>query len=388
MNPARDRIAILGPAELSPLNRHLPGLAGDPGAPSGMGGTNIVHLVLARLAAGRPTDLITVDPAAREPIERHAGPLLRLWIVRRRTRRALRDGYRDEVRLLQQALRESGAGLAHANWTFEYGLAAVTQNRTPHLLTVHDHAGRVLRFMGWRYLPHYLISRRVLSRARHLTAVSPHIAAYVTSCTGRTAAVIPNLLSDLVLNRAPSATPGGAPLHVVSALTWAPYRNVPVALSAFALLRRERADATYTLLGPGFEPDGPAADWARSRGCADGVTFAGRRPYAEAIACVAGASVLLHPSLEESFGGPVAEAMALGVPVVATRQAGGPRWLLEDGRWGGLVDGADAAGMADAVRLAYAGGQDTAAARARILSLCDPTSVLTRYDEAYAEAAA
>jgi glycosyltransferase involved in cell wall biosynthesis len=46
----------------------------------------------------------------------------------------------------------------------------------------------------------------------------------------------------------------------------------------------------------------------------------------------------VHPSLEESFGMVIVEAMAAGVPVVAGRRSGAPAWLLEGGSAGLLVD--------------------------------------------------
>jgi glycosyltransferase involved in cell wall biosynthesis len=49
-------------------------------------------------------------------------------------------------------------------------------------------------------------------------------------------------------------------------------------------------------------------------------------------------SILLHPALEESFGMAVAEAMALGLPVVAGVEAGGLPWLLDEGKAGFLTD--------------------------------------------------
>jgi L-malate glycosyltransferase len=57
--------------------------------------------------------------------------------------------------------------------------------------------------------------------------------------------------------------------------------------------------------------------------------------------------VLLHPALEESFGAVVAEAMAVGLPVVAGVRSGAVPWVAGDA--GQLVDVADPDAIAGAL---------------------------------------
>jgi glycosyltransferase involved in cell wall biosynthesis len=60
--------------------------------------------------------------------------------------------------------------------------------------------------------------------------------------------------------------------------------------------------------------------------------------------------VVVLPSLYEGFGLPAVEAMACGVPVIATR-AGALSEIVEDGVTGILVPPADAAALNAALRL-------------------------------------
>jgi len=59
--------------------------------------------------------------------------------------------------------------------------------------------------------------------------------------------------------------------------------------------------------------------------------------------------ILLLPSEEEPFGRALIEAMALGVPVLATN-VGGPPEIIEDGREGYLLPPHEPAAWAQAVR--------------------------------------
>jgi len=76
------------------------------------------------------------------------------------------------------------------------------------------------------------------------------------------------------------------------------------------------------------------------------IAFHGPLEYMDLPALYRRASLLAAPSLcEEPFGLPLAEAMASGLPVVASR-AGGMAGIVEDGRTGRLVERGDVTGLA------------------------------------------
>jgi glycosyltransferase involved in cell wall biosynthesis len=81
-------------------------------------------------------------------------------------------------------------------------------------------------------------------------------------------------------------------------------------------------------------------------GLEDRVSWLGHRDdVAELLRAL---DVLLLPSEEEPFGRALVEAMALEVPVLATR-VGGPPEIVDDGVEGRLLDPADPPAWADAV---------------------------------------
>jgi glycosyltransferase involved in cell wall biosynthesis len=83
-------------------------------------------------------------------------------------------------------------------------------------------------------------------------------------------------------------------------------------------------------------------------GIASHVTFSGFVPHVVKINHYRGADVYVQPSFSDAFPLPVLEAMASGLPVVATRVGGIPEAVV-NGKTGLLVEPGDAPALAEAI---------------------------------------
>jgi glycosyltransferase involved in cell wall biosynthesis len=99
-------------------------------------------------------------------------------------------------------------------------------------------------------------------------------------------------------------------------------KGVHLAIRALALVKATIPDATLTLLG-----DGPAEGWLRAvanqYGVAHAVEFAGYIPRKQLLNSYASYTALVFPSLHDTGGLVVLEALQSGVPVVCL-DLGGP----------------------------------------------------------------
>jgi colanic acid/amylovoran biosynthesis glycosyltransferase len=103
-------------------------------------------------------------------------------------------------------------------------------------------------------------------------------------------------------------------------------------LQAFAKLRAAHPELQLRLVGDG--PDRASLETlAKELGLSDAVTFAGRLPEGETLAEIARADLLVLPSFMEGLPIVLMEAMAAGVPIIASRVAGIPE-LVEDDETG------------------------------------------------------
>lgn len=165
-----------------------------------------------------------------------------------------------------------------------------------------------------------------------------------------------------------------------------PQKGLFYLLDALAKLR-QRVPATLWLLGEG-PLRGALEDRAASLGISDAVSFLGFRsnpfPY------VAAADVFVLSSVFEGFGLVITEALALGIPVVATDCPYGPREILNDEQGGILVPSRDASALASGVlrvlsdRDLSARLADTGRARAQDFHA---RTVSTRYGELFLDVA-
>lgn len=339
-------IAIVGPANPIEFSDFLP--AGSE-IPRGMGGVPVNALVRGLLAAGQRVSLITGSSDAIETWHIQ-GALLEVFIVpfRFRARSRALDFFAIERRHLAAAIARTQPNIVHAHWTYEFALAAFQSKVAPVLVTAHDAPYTILRHMpdAYRFVRAVMaIGARL--KTKNLTAVSPYLVrswrremAYL-----RPIKVIPNPVVSLEID---SSLRSSSPL-VLAVSNGGKSKNNRTLLRAFPEVLAVHPNAQLRLVGPGLEHGSQLASWAHQHGLENRVTFVGAVDRAALAKEFSHATVFCHPSLEESFGMVLIEALHAGLPVVAGEKSGGVPWVLFDGQAGRLVNVKDPASIADGI---------------------------------------
>ena len=126
-------------------------------------------------------------------------------------------------------------------------------------------------------------------------------------------------VADRFWRAAPAADPpAGDRPAIVSICTLEPRKNLVGLVEAFARLRRRRPEAALVLVGATGWGGDPVAERTRALGLEPHVVRTGYLSDERVAEVLAGARAFCLPSLFEGFGMPVPEAMAAGVPVVAS----------------------------------------------------------------------
>jgi len=331
------RIAYMGPISLHLLQDEGVDVASTP---SGFQYAFGAYLVREYLRRGHDVSIVTTIHRLPSPYSWSNDRLSIDAVPTRRVYLFCLDAFRTERRQMIAALSRRQPDVVHAQWTYEFAHAALGSD-FPCLVTARDSPRQIYRHspsactLYKKYYGDWLIPR-----IPRLTAVSPYMRRELVDCyTLKTdPVVIPNGIRPEVF-ASDEQVRSARPFTFTTVAGWDPRKNPQPLLTAFAELFSRHPDCRLHLIGRGFEPGGPAAKWVATRGSAAGMVFMGHLSHADVLRHLREyTDAFVHPTLEESFGSSILEAMSQRLPVIAGENSGAVPWILADGRVGMLVD--------------------------------------------------
>ncbi len=252
------------------------------------------------------------------------------------------------ARSLRRTLDRDEVDFIHAHALYPSAAAAVIalgQRDVPLVVTVHgsDLYTNVVR-PSWK---HCLTP--VIERASRIICVSERLKndlSHEFPDAGDRVVVIPDAYDDERFALIRRANPDGRGLRLLSVGNLRPVKGHDVLIRAFASAIDAGLDASLTIVGQGSEGESLAA-LAASLRCADRIRFTGALGEKRLLDEYAKADAFVLASRSEGFGVVYTEALATGLPVIATR-CGGPEDIVTeaDGRF---VPVEDASALADAL---------------------------------------
>jgi L-malate glycosyltransferase len=293
-----------------------------------------------------------------------------------------------------EVARAQSLDLLHVHYAIPHSISAwlasqiVSERRLPFVTTLH---GTDVTLVGVdpSYLP---ITRFSIERSPAVTSISQNLKDATVATFGirpELIRVIHNFVNcDLYKPRPETkAKQEFAPAGEKILFHLSNLRPVKRILDCVRILAKVNQEVPCRLLMVGDGPDrGPAESLARELGLQDRVLFLGKQLRVNELLPVA--DLLLLPSEMESFGLAALEAMACGVPPVASRVGGVPE-VVTDGVDGMLLPVADTDGMAQAaVSLLTNPAKHeafAAAARRTAEERFATTTIIPQYEDCYRE---
>jgi len=300
-------------------------LTEDPRNPSGAHWfwTRVIPEIAQRLEADERLSLL-VSPASR-PLYQGYGPNVSYitypWSNERRTLRTLSEHLYSPVRLPLggiDVLNTLMAPVFNPAWSLVLHMKTMHAFTTPEAVSPAVRAYRRLSYpRGVRAADAIIINSESLrSELQHYLEVDPSKLKLIYE------AVDHDLFKpgDAAAARSHIARHGVTkPFALFVSSLW-PYKNCDGLLRAWAIARDRLEGRQLVVVGPGRDEKYAASlrELASELGIAGDVVFVGGVPLEDTALFYRAADVLVYPSLNETFGLPLLEAMACGCPVVTS----------------------------------------------------------------------
>lgn len=333
-------IGITGPIYLPSINL---GYKGDrTNWPLGMGGVPVNHLINALLELGYHLSVFSSSPeiAIGESFEWHEENIsIYVGPFREKARLRVFDFFAVERDYIKKAILKVKPDIVHAHWQYEWAWGAINSG-IPTLVSCHDSPVHVFKSQPdlYRFF-RLIIAFIVVNKASFITTVSDSCKKGLKLITSKKIDVIPNFEPDKVFDLySPRTIIDNSIIRVVMVNNgFTKLKNVPIGILAFKSFKEHYPNAELHLFGKSFGIGEEANLWAINKSCSENVFFHGQLNFDRLIREMSAMDVFLHTSKQESFGMALVEAMAMGMPVIAGNNSGGPEWILKNGG-GMLVD--------------------------------------------------
>lgn len=330
-------IGIAGPVHIPSLKIQYDGDRSN--WPIGMGGVPVNHLINALLELGHQISVFSSSPeiAVGDSFDWHEENLsIYMGPHRARPRYVCKDFFAVESDYIKNAILKARPDFVHAHWQYEWALGALKSGVST-LVTCHDSPVQVLKAQPDLYRLYRLImSFLVIRKACHLTTVSDYCSKGLKFITSKKIIVIPNFEPDEIFNYHKASRVIGSEISIAMINNgFTSLKNVTVGILAFEQFRILYPNTVLHLFGQSFGKGEEADTWCKARLNTENIIFHGAIPFNQLMSKLTEIDVFLHTSREESFGMALVEAMAMGIPVIAGMNSGGPEWILKDG--GGLL---------------------------------------------------
>jgi glycosyltransferase involved in cell wall biosynthesis len=332
----------------------------------GVTATPVTPLVRAWHAAGHTLAVFCLDQSVTKPVRLTGSNITIDVLPKRRFRQSMMDCYRKERLLICEAIRRERPDVLSAQWSYEHALGALDSG-VPTVVTCHDTPLRYAWISKSFFMTYHLfIAASVIRRADEIVCVSPYTEHHIQKIFRPRCAthVIANgLPAEMHLRgerRLAIQRESSGFFTLCSVGGWGGIKNLKSLLRAFSQVRSRYKDTRLVLFGSGLGASEEAEQWATEEKLTDGVEFRGSNPRETILEFLEKeADMMVHPSVVETHGMVLIEAMACGVPVVGGRSSGAVPWTLGDGEFGILCDVRNPVDLANTILHAMENRGDT-----------------------------
>lgn len=239
-----------------------------------------------------------------------------------------------------------GLDVLHAQWTYEYAFATITfTHQLPVFCTVRDWAPYVWSTIkGWfrnyrlLWISKIIMWRKVINNESiHFIANSEYTQKCLMSTKKGDIPIIYNPIDTQFIKKERDKYPDH-PILISVSVNLSERKNYNTLIKAFSQLLKRHPDAELLLCGAPFNKNNPQIKEWQNLELLNHVHLIGKVNHEQLFNYYDQATLLVHPSIEETFGNTLIEAMARRIPCIGGEKAGAVPFVLDHGKCGLLCD--------------------------------------------------
>lgn len=252
------------------------------------------------------------------------------------------------IRQLKKNIKKhlSELDVLHAQWTYEYAYAAKSFAREiPVFCTIRDWCPYIMKNVintlykkiEWN-VNYYLFSKVIKSTNIHFIANSEYTySRVIKDYPEKKIVIIPNSIKKKYIKTYGIESTESVKLIAIANGVIDPRKNIVSLLRAYKIFKKDHPDTSLTIVGR-CKKDSPVYMGWCEEGLLENVVMTGQLDHDGVIAAIDQSTILIHPSLEETFGNILLEAMARRVPVIGGLKSGAVPIVLGYGKYGVCCD--------------------------------------------------
>lgn len=232
--------------------------------------------------------------------------------------------YIKYLSVIKREIKKFKPDILHAHHGSSYGLLGALVNFHPYIISVWGYD--VLVFPKRSFM-HKAIVNYALSKTDLITATSKALAKAVKGISNKDAVVVPFGVEELFFHNERHYRNKNITIGIVKDLL--PVYGIDVLIESFSLLISKGYDLNLIIVGEGpLEKE--YKQNVRKKGLSDKVSFRRKVEHSKVVDVLSQIDIFTLPSHSEGFGVAAVEAMATGLPVIASKVGGLPE-VVDDG---------------------------------------------------------
>lgn len=284
---------------------------------NGTGGTPIVELVKYLVSIKISVTLITLDPNAPSypVLLKSDDDLLNIFCVRKNRTSSKTFFIFDGINILKVLNKnKNDILLIHSHWPI-YSLVPMFFYNEKMLISLHDNAFNCTRFLGLSNVPNLISTILIAFFSKKISVVSSHICNFIGLFRPKLKKHIPVIRNILTIEgKEPDLIKKDDVIKKNIVIIGNKHRLKNILPLLIVLNKLDDLDIAIHVFGPGLDND-----YGLEHGLDKTVSFYSSVSHRELVNFIKECDLLIHPSLEEAFPGPIFEAVLLGKPVLCRK---------------------------------------------------------------------